>query len=305
MVMQNPPEHTRLRRAVSWAFTPGRAEGLRPRIQKLADRVLDGMAAKGDVDVMAELAFPLPVAVIGEVLGVPPDETEQFRDLTEAGNVGAIDQAMRADAKLETYFLDLIARRRARPSEDLLGSLVGGPLSDEELLATAILLFIAGFITTTNLIGNGLLALLSHPDEMGRLGQDRGLLPLAVDEMIRYDGPVQVVARTVFEPLEILGRTLDAGDRVVAVLGAANRDPDRFEDPDRFDVRRAGNGPLGFGWGVHRCLGAPLARLEAEMVFGSLLERFSSIELLDANPPRRPGLMIRGLAALPVRVTPR
>lgn len=318
MLMQNPPEHTLLRGLVSRAFTPLRIETLRPRIRQLVDERLDTMAGAGEVDVMEALAFPLPVAVIGELVGVPPDEREQFRPLVEAARRAeqpnasheAVAEAERADDAIEAYFVELIARRRARPTDDLLSALIavrdgGGPLSEDELVATVTQLFVAGFVTTTNLIGNGLLALLRHPAELARLRADPRLVPSAVEEILRYDSPIQMNGRAVLAPTVVGGQDLQPGESLMVLIGAANRDPGRFPDPDRFDVARPDNQPLSFGWGIHHCLGAGLARLEGDVVSGQLVERFSSIELLDDDPPRQPGFFLRGLTSLPVRVVPR
>jgi cytochrome P450 len=331
MVMHDPPEHARLRRAISWAFTPAEVQPLRNRIVTLTDRALDVMADKGGGDVIAELAYPLPAAVIGELLGLSPEDAGQFQALAALSvavpRVGDKDslaeQAARdADARLEACFHGLIESRRRQPAADVLGRLValsdgtavangtgkalGSPatLSESELLSTVMLLYIAGVLTTTSFIGNGLLALIAHPEEIRRVRADPNRLPDVVEEVLRWDNPVPVVARNVFERLIVGGATLQPGDRVVVVLGAGNRDPARFDDPDRFLPSRPDNVPLSFGWGVHRCVGAHLARLEAEVVFGRLLERFA-VEPAEPDPPRLPGLMIRGPARLPVHLVPR
>jgi cytochrome P450 len=327
MVMHDPPEHARLRRAVSWAFTPPEVEPLRGRIAAIADRVIDGMLARGGGDAIAELAYPLPAAVIGEVLGLSAEDTEQFRALAAVGapRTPGEQAAREADARLEACFSALVEGRRNRPVEDVLGSLVamcdggrpdraggpGGPagpgawLTEEELTSTVMLLYIAGVLTTTSFIGNALLALDAHPEVTERLRADPALLPAAVEEVLRWDNPVPVVARNVFGPVTVGGCRMEAGDRVVVVLGAGNRDPRRFEDPDRFVLERPNNVPLSFGWGVHRCLGAHLARLEGEILLGRLLDRCASIEVLEPDPPRLPGLMIRGPVRLPVRLVAR
>ena len=312
MVMHDPPEHARLRRAISWAFTPAEVQPLRDRIVTLTDQALDAMADKGGGDVIAELAYPLPAAVIGELLGLSPEDAEQFQALAalsvaRAGEQASLaEQAARdADARLEACFHGLIESRRRRPAGDVLGRLVArADLTDSELLSTVMLLYIAGVLTTTSFIGNGLLALIAHPEEIHRVRVDPSRLPAVVEEILRWDNPVPVVARTVFEPLTVGGATLQPGDRVVVVLGAGNRDPARFDDPDRFLPSRADNVPLSFGWGVHRCVGAHLARLEAQVVLGRLLERFA-VEPAELDPPRLPGLMIRGPARLPVHLAPR
>jgi cytochrome P450 len=317
MLLQNPPEHTRLRGLVSRAFTPRRIAELRPRIAELLDPLLDHMAEAREVDVMEVLAFRLPVTVIGELVGVPADEREQFRALVHATQAAAepdappevLAAADRAADYQDAYFSDLVARRRAEPTDDLLSALIeardsGGPLSEEEMVATARLLFGAGFVTTTNLIGNGLLTFFRHPGEMDRLWADPGLAATTVDEVLRYESPVQSNGRTVFETMEVAGQTLEAGDSVIPLVGGANRDPARFTDPERFDIGRREEMPLSFGWGIHHCLGAPLARLEGQVVFTRFVERFASMELAGPEP-RWTTSFLRGVETLPVRVTPR
>jgi cytochrome P450 len=312
MVMHDPPEHARLRRAVSWAFTPPEVEPLRDRIAGIADQAIEGMLERGGGDAIADLAYPLPAAVIGEVLGLSAADTERFRALAAVGAPGTPgEQAAReADVRLEACFKALVEGRRDRPVEDVLGRLVamcdgGGGLTEEELTSTVMLLYIAGVLTTTSFIGNVLLALDAHPEVARRLRDEPPLRLAAVEEVLRWDNPVPVVARNVFEPVAIDGHRMEPGDRVVVVLGAGNRDPARFEDPGRFWLERPGNVPLSFGWGVHRCLGAHLARLEGEVVLGRLLERCASIEVLEPDAPRLPGLMIRGPSRLPVRLVAR
>jgi cytochrome P450 len=315
LLNENPPVHTRLRNAARGPFLPRPVAGLAPRIAEMVDEHLERLAAARDADVMAELAFPLPVAVVGEILGVPAGDRARFGPLvwsiTAADQPGAPDdlvaRADEATAAIDDYFVELIKERRRRPGPDLLTQLVeardGGELSDEELLATITLVFTAGFVTTTNLIGNGLLALLRHPAELARLASDPTLLPVAVEEMLRYDSPVQMIGRTALEPFTVAGQSVQRGDAIMVALGAANRDPVAFPDPDRFDVGRSGNQPLSFGFGIHHCLGAGLARLEGRLVFGRLLERFR-MDLLDDDPPRAAGFFGRRLARLPVRFSP-
>ncbi len=322
MLMQDPPEHTRLRGVVSRAFTPRRVAGLEERIVALVEPMLDIMAEAGEVDFMAVLAFRLPVAVIGELVGVPVEEREQFRDLVRrvnrASEVGAtiadLEDAERAAEYQDAYFADLVARKRREPDDGLLSALIeirdsGGPLSEQEMVATGRLLFGAGFVTTTNLIGNGMVTFFRHPGEMARFWADpRGLAATAVDEILRYESVVQTNGRWVYEPIELgpVGSTekIDAGQVVIPLIGGANRDPERFPQPERFDVARRGEMPLTFGWGVHHCLGAPLARMEAQIVFTKLAERFARIE--PAGPiPRFTTTFLRGVPSLPVRCTPR
>ncbi len=315
MLMENPPDHTRMRRLVSRAFTTPRVDRLRDRVVGLVDERLDEMAEVGEVDVMTALAFPLPVTVIGELVGVPAGERDRFRPLITEGMLAdrpdateeEIAKAERNFDELEAFFTDLIAARRDDPQDDLLSALIAvhdeddGRLSHDELLSTVFLLFFAGFVTTTNVIGNGLLALLRNPGEMARLWADEDLVPTAVEEILRYDSPVPFVVRDVLSPTEVDGVALGPGDHVVALLSAANRDPGHFTDPDRFDVGRRESQPLTFGWGIHHCLGAPLARMEAQVTFARLRQRFADVELLDDEPPRAYSFL-RGLRSLPVRV---
>jgi cytochrome P450 len=323
MLMHNPPEHTRLRGVVSRAFTPRRVAGLEERIVALLDPMLDRMAEAGEVDFMAALAFLLPVSVIGELVGVPVEEREQFRELVRitnrASEVGAttadLEAADRAMEYQDAYFADLVARKRKEPDDALLSALIeirdsGGPLSEAEMVATGRLLFGAGFVTTTNLIGNGMVTFFRHPGEMARFWADPHRLAVtAVDEILRYESVVQTNGRWVFQPMELgspeIGtEKIDGGEVVIPLVGGANRDPERFPDPERFDVARKGEMPLSFGWGIHHCLGAPLARLEAQTVFTRLAERFARIE--PAGPiPRFATTFLRGVPSLPVQVTPR
>ena len=313
MLFSDPPDHTRLRGLVSKAFTPRTVEALRPHILRLADELLDDLGGEAEVDVMAALAFPLPVTVIGEMLGVPRPDRPQFQHLVRAAAAAlepfvspeAITAANQATLEMEDYFRHLVAERRAALGDDLLSLLIaaeddGDKLTTSELLSTAILLFAAGFETTTNLIGNGLLALLRHPDQLERLRHDPSLLPSAVEELLRYDSPVQVNGRIAGEGVEVDGHTFPAGSTVLTLLGAANRDPLRFPDPDRLDVGRADGASISFGSGIHFCLGAALARVEGQVVFGRLLERYPRIELLDQQPRYRDSITLRGLADLRV-----
>ncbi|HEV3402244.1 MAG TPA: cytochrome P450 [Acidimicrobiales bacterium] len=313
MLFADPPDHTRLRGLASRAFTPRTVEGLRPHIVALVDELIDGFD-DGEVDVMDALAFPLPVTVIGEMLGVPAEDRAQFRPLVRASTAllelsitpEALKEATAASATMEQYFTDLVAERRAHPQDDLLTKLIhaedeGDRLSEIELVSTSILLFAAGFETTTHLIGNGVLALLQHPDELARLRDDRTLLRPAVDELLRYDSPVQINARTAYEDIEVAGHQIESGSTVLALLGAANRDPARYTDPDRLDVGRSEGAPLSFGSGIHYCLGAALARMEAQIVLDRLLDRFGTWELVGGQPQHRDSLTLRGLVDLRVR----
>ena len=310
MLVTDPPDHTRLRGLVTRAFTPRTVEKLRPRIVTLVDELLDTFDP-GEVEVMDALAFPLPVTVIGDMLGVPVEDRPLLRPLVRsvtailelAVSPEALAEAADADAKLSAYFADLVADRRAHPRDDLLTRLIeaedkGDQLSEHELISTVILLFAAGFETTTHLIGNGLLALLRNPGELARLRADRSLIRSGVEELLRYDSPVQIAARTTYEELSVGGQTIPSGNLVLAMLGAANRDPARFRHPERLDVGRDEGAPMSFGGGIHFCLGAALARLEGQIVLDRLLDRFATMELVGGPPTVRDSLTLRGLTDL-------
>jgi cytochrome P450 len=309
MLAQNPPDHTRLRRLVSSTFTARRVQSLRPAIEAMVAGLLDDLAGEtgpaGETDFVERFAFPLPVNVIGELLGVPAADRAQFqtlvRDWSQVLDVITPEVLARADPAatvIREYLAGLAAERRAAPRDDLISALVaaeagGDRLTEDELLTMAALLFGAGFETTTNLLANGLVALDRNP------GQAFGDPVVAVEELLRYDSPVQIVSRVAYEDVELGGTTVAAGERVVAYLGAGNRDPERFAGPHRLDLARADNAPLSFGGGIHYCLGAPLARLEAQIAFPALLRRFPGIEI--GTPVRRDSLTLRGLTKLPVR----
>ena len=316
MITANPPEHSRLRGAAKGAFLPPQIEALRCRIAALVDERLDRLADAGTADVMTELAYPLPLTVIGELLGVPVEEREGFLAVVMA-TLGADDPdpapeaVSRAEAAINEigdYVSGLVAARRTSPGSDVLSMLIehhnDGGLDMTELVGTAILLLEAGFLTTTNLIGNGLLALLRYPAEMARLWADPTLVASAVEEMLRYDTPIQLTNRHVLADVNVDGVQFREGENAVVLLGATNRDPACFPEPDRFDVSRPDNGHLSFAWGAHFCLGARLTRLEAQLVFAGLRQRFSRLELAE-EPVRRPGLLLRGLESLPLHFTPR
>ncbi len=319
MLFLDPPDHTRLRRLVASAFTPRAVDALAPRIAELVEGLLDEVAGAGTFDVMDALAYPLPVIVICELLGVPAEDREQFKgwssdatrllDLADADGE-AVQRGLAAGAALLQYLFGLIEDHRANPRDDLLSAMIaaeeeGDRLTPQELYATCMLLFLAGHETTMNLIGNGVLALLRHPDQHQRLLDDPGLIPGAVEEILRFDPPVQVTARTAtVDGLEVAGRPVARGQGVVTAIAAANRDPEQFPDPDRFDVTRPeARHHLAFGGGIHYCLGAPLARLEGRIVLERLLARFPRLEPdfdLD-RPEYREHFVLRGLRTLPVR----
>jgi cytochrome P450 len=314
----NAPDHGRMRSLISQVFTPRRVAGLQPAIEQAADRLLDSLAESaaggGSVDFMDAFAFQLPVTVICELLGVPDLDRARFRplaaDLTEALELSA-DLSAAADAaagELADYFTQLIAQRRAEPRDDLIGALVAirdandGRLSEQELLANLITLLVAGFETTTNLLGNGLAMLLGRPGLAAELADQRVPMAGFIDEVLRYDSPVQAttrIART--DGLKIAGQPVAAGSQVLVLIGAANRDPGRYQDPDHFDAARTNSRPLSFGAGAHVCIGNALARLEATVAFRRLLARFPDLSAAPGEQPqRRDRLVLRGYQTLPM-----
>jgi cytochrome P450 len=316
MLDRDPPDHTRLRSLVSKAFTPRVVEGLRPRIQKMVDDLITRAQAVGTMDLIEEFAYPIPVSVICEMLGVPVEDHERFKgwSLDIARGLDSVwlppeseipKRSGAARHAIGDYMRGLIAARRASPRGDLLSALIaaeeaGDKLSEDELIATCILLLIAGHETTVNLIGNGTLALLRHPEELRRLRETPGMIPSAVEELLRYDGPVQRTARITSTEVTIGGRTIPKGEMVMPFIGAADRDPAQFPEPDRLDLGRADNRHIAFGWGIHFCLGAPLARVEGQIAIDTLVRRLPRLTLVDDEPEYRQSLTLRGLKALPV-----
>ncbi|MFF8786143.1 cytochrome P450 [Streptomyces sp. NPDC015125] len=314
MLRSNAPQHTRIRGLVARAFTARRVASLAPRVQEMTDDLLGAMLARpeGRGDLVEALSFPLPVTVICELLGVPFLEREAFRAWTDTLMVGAAGPRTReALTAMAGYLDDLVEAKRARPGDDLLTDLIavsdedGDRLSREELLGMAQLLLIAGYETTANLISNGVLALLTHPDQLALLRADPSLVDGAVEEMLRYDGPLETSTfRFTVEPAEIAGTVIPGGGEVVLpVISDSGRDPLRFDDPGRFDITRDARGHVAFGHGIHFCLGAPLARLEARIAVRTLLERCPELQL-DAHPADlswRLGALLRGPRSLPVR----
>jgi cytochrome P450 len=306
--------HTRLRPLVAGGFLPRIVKAMRPSVERVVDELLEPIRASRRMDAIRDLAYPLPAIVIAEVLGVPPAERDRFKgwSLALADFFGAgrptPATALRAQAavvELEAYMKGIIADHRAQPRDDLLSAFLGADesgqrLTEKEILSTCAMLLFAGHETTTNLIGNGLLALLRHPDELARLRADRSLLGSALEELLRYDAPVQVTTRVVLEDLEVAGCRVPAGKRLALCMGSANRDPAQFEDPDRLDLGRRDNRHLSFGLGGHFCLGAPLARLEAEVAFSAVLDRMPELRLAGETPRFRPNAGLRGLESLPV-----
>lgn len=314
MLQQDPPDHTRLRGLVVKAFTARRIEDLRPRVQAIVDETIDRVAPDGHIDLVADFAYRLPVIVICEMLGIPAEDHEMF--ITGSRMSGRLldpvpltraelDQANQGNLLLAGYFRRLFERRRREPGDDLTTHLVqaeeeGSKLSEEELTANILLLFGAGHETTVNLIGNGLLALFRHPDQLRLLRERPELIGNAVDEFLRYDNSVQVTGRTALEPVSVDGVPVAAGESVLCLLGSANRDPAAFPDPDRLDITRANLRPLSFGGGIHYCLGAQLARLEAAIAIDTLLRRLPALRLDDPDhPDRLPTFVLRGLRSLP------
>jgi cytochrome P450 len=316
MLIADPPDHTRLRRLANKAFTPRAVEALRPRVTELVEAMLDAAAEHGTCDLMTTLAEPLPVMVICELLGVPADDWDQFKPWSSTiGRVldpdvdpAILEQAIPAVIGFVQYFATLIEERRAQPRDDLLSALVhaeesGDTLAPQDLFAMIILLFIAGHETTTNLIGNGTLALLRNRDQFDALRADPGLAVPGTEELLRYDAPVQATARRAIEPVEVNGLPLAPGEGVVCVLAAANRDPRYVVAPDELRLGRGTPTHVAFSSGMHHCLGAPLARLEGQVVFERLTQRFPSMVLADDDPPYRDHFVLRGLASLPVSLS--
>lgn len=311
LLNMDPPDHTRLRRLAAKVFTPGRVEGLRERVQAVTDELLDAVAPRGRADLIAWFAAPLPVTVISGLLGVPARYRADFRDwagtmlTAEAGDPAGVKEAV---GNIHRFLAELISGKRAAPADDLLSALIAARddedrLSEEELTSLAFLILLAGFENSVNLIGNGVLTLLRHPARLAELRADPDLLPSAVEELLRYDGlPGMAIRRFPVEDVEIGGVTIPAGETVLLSLTSANRDPRRFDGPDELDFHRGDNPHLGFGHGIHYCLGAPLARMEGQIAIGTLIRRFPDLALaLPVQALRwRPSFRTRSLLELPV-----
>ena len=314
MLGADPPAHTRMRNLVNKAFTPRVVEQMRPHIQQITDELLNAAIDSGRLDVVADLASPLPIIVIAEMLGVPPEDRAQFRAWSNAvastldrpvQTQATVDLARDASNAIAVYFGRVIKQRRADPRDDLISALIaaeegGDLLTEDELLATRILLLIAGNETTTNLIGNGMLALVRNPDQLRLLQDDPSLIASAVEELVRYDSPVQATARIALSAGPLGNRQVEEGQIVVAFLGAANRDPAHFADPNRLDLRRQDNRHLSFGHGIHYCIGSPLARAEAQIAITTLLRRLPDAEPAIGTPVWRSSFVLRGLESLPI-----
>jgi cytochrome P450 len=310
MLRQDAPNHTRLRNLVSKAFTPRAVERMRPRIESVVKELLDPLGSHGEMELIEAFASPLPVTVIAEMLGVPAEDRVRFRHWSDEairtlgdGNLEDRRAGERAMDELGAYFRAQAEERRRSPRADLLSALVaaeeaGDHLTTGELLGTCVLLLVAGNETTTKLIANGLLALLRHPDELARLRANPELLPGAVEELLRYDGPVQLTSRMVREDGEMEGHALRKGMQLVLLLAGANRDPEAFADPERLDVGREDVRHVAFGHGVHFCLGAQLARLEATLAFQALLERYPRLRLAAEEVEWGSNTILRGPKAL-------
>ena len=313
----DPPAHTRLRSLATKAFTPRVVEMMRSHIQELVDGLLDEVTPAGQIDVIADLAYPLPAIVIAELLGVPPEHRDRFKQWSDSfarfldgGQLTpeSAAQALRDVGEMMAYFHEVIAYRRTAPRDDLLQALIaaeeqGDRLTEEELLGNLVLLLAAGHETTTNLIGNGMLALLRHPDQLELFKEQPRIAPSAVNELLRYEPPVQATERLASVDVELGGRRIPAGTYVTVVLAAANRDPRQFADPDRLDLRRPDNRHLSFGYGPHFCLGAALARLEGQIALTTLLRRLPNLRLLDETPRWDDSIIFRSLRSLRIGFT--
>ena len=309
LLNMDPPDHTRVRRLVGRAFTPRRVQQLRTPIRRTADHLLDALGTRGTADLVAAYAAPLPITVICDLLGVPDGHRRDFREWTDTlvapdpARPGAGKEAVVA---MLGFFTRLLADKRAEPADDLLSDLIavrdeGDRLSEDELMSLAFLILFAGYENTVQLIGNSVLALLQHPDQLAAVRQDPSRLAGAVEEFLRYEGPALfAIRRFPVEDVTIAGVTIPAGETVWASPSAADRDPARFPGPDRLDLTRDASGHLALGHGIHYCLGAPLARAETEIALAALLERFPELALADGEISRRRSLRARGLVTLPV-----
>jgi cytochrome P450 len=314
MLDTDPPDHERLRSLVQKAFTPRLIERMRPRVQAIADALLDAVQDRGEMDLVDDYAFPLPIIVIAELLGVPAEDRNKFREWSNAAVSGDTTQEYMEKVLLPhmqaftDYLRAMFEEKRQNPQDDLISGLVraeeaGDKLSEDELLGMVFLLLIAGHETTVNLIGNGTLALLQHPDQLQKLREDPSLIKPAIEELLRYDGPVETsTERFAREDIDIGGTVIPRGEMVMVVLASADHDPERFTDPDTLDITRADNRHLAFGKGIHFCLGAPLARMEGQIAIDTLLRRMPELRLVDSPESLtwRPGMILRGLNGLPV-----
>jgi pimeloyl-[acyl-carrier protein] synthase len=315
MLFMDPPAHTRLRSLASQAFSPGRVEVLRTHIRQITRDLLDAIEAKGQMDVIRDLGEPLPCTVTAEMLGVPLEDANQLKSWSSnfaemlgnfQHNPEHAPRMLRTVNEMTSYFADAIREQHKKPREGLVHSLMmaevnGDRLSDEEVVATSIVTMVGGLETTTNLIGNGVLTLLRHPEELRRLKKDLSLIPAAVEEMLRFESPSQHTGRLAPADVQLGGKAIKKGQAVMAVMAAANRDPERFEDPDRFDISRKDNRHLAFGYAAHFCFGAALARVEGQEAFQAIVQRLDGLELEPGPLVWRNNLGLRGLTSLPIR----
>ncbi|ANP54409.1 cytochrome P450 [Streptomyces griseochromogenes] len=310
LLNMDPPDHTRIRRLVGRAFTPRRVQQLRAPVRRTADQLLDALGPHGTTDLVASYAAPLPITVICDLLGIPEGDRLDFRQWTDgltAPDLARPQAAKEAMAAMLGFLTRLLETKRQAPADDLLSDLIavrdeGDRLGEDELMSLAFLILFAGYENTVQLIGNAVLALLQHPDQLAALREDPDRLPGAVEEFARYEGPMLLAMRRFpVEDVTIAGVTVPAGETVWVSLSAADRDPARFPDPDRLDLSRDASGHLALGHGIHYCLGAPLARMETEIALAALLERFPELALAEDEVNWRPSLRARGLRKLPVR----
>jgi pimeloyl-[acyl-carrier protein] synthase len=317
MLFMDAPAHTRLRGLASVAFTPQRVRVLRGHIQEIADNLLDRVRARGEMDLIADFAAPMPAIVTAEMLGVPTEDHVNLKkwsaDFAEMlgnfqHNPDRIPRVLESTNNLTNYFRDAIDRMREQPREGLIHSFMtaeldGDRLSEEEIIANCVVTMVGGQETTTNLIGNGLLTLMRNPEQLARLRDDVALVPSAVEELLRYESPSQHTGRIAREDVEIGGKQIGKGQAVMAIMAAANRDPERFPQPDELILDRADNKHLAFGWSSHFCFGAPLARMEGQIAFETILRRLPNLEIVPGPLTWRTNSGLRGLTALPVRFT--
>jgi pimeloyl-[acyl-carrier protein] synthase len=316
MLCMDPPDHTRLQRLASKAFTPQIVQRLRPYIQKIVTEKLDQVESNGKLDVVADLAHPLPVIVIAQMLGIPPEDRDQLQKWSDdlvpwfdpMMSVDVFEHLNQVVTEFAEYFRQLIAQRRQQRQDDLLSALIAARdeedrLTEEELLGTCILLFVAGQETTVKLISNGVLSLLRHPDQMAKLKQEPTLIESAVEELLRYDTPVQLTVRTAIEDVEIDGKTICKGQQVFVCMGSAHRDPAQFANADQLDITRKNNRHLAFGYGIHTCLGNVLAKVQAQIAINSLIQRFPNLQLATDQIEWHKTITLRGLKELPVSFT--
>ncbi|HXJ44464.1 MAG TPA: cytochrome P450 [Bryobacteraceae bacterium] len=318
MIFLDPPNHTRLRALAAAAFTPARVEQIRAHIQEITDRFIGAVSNSGHMDVIADLADLLPTTVTAELMGVPVADRDRLKQLSKEfsemlgnfqHNPGRAPAMLKTVEEMTSYFKARLREQESEPREGVVhafrtAEIDGDRLSEEEVVANCIITLVGGLETTTNLIGNGLLCLLRRPDEFARLAQDPSLLPSAIEEMLRFESPIQHTVRLAPEDLELGGKRIRKREAVLAVLGAANRDPERFNDPDRFDVVRQDNRHLAFGWGRHYCFGAPLARVEAHIVFRTILSRLRNVAMEPGSPRWQNNMVFRGLEAFPITFEP-